>query len=323
MRPRLAATSLLLLALLLLGCAEPTPPAAVRLAGGLALATPPPPTDTAVATGGRAEAMSERGGRPASVVSPTATPLPTLSPTRQATAIARTTPGNPARQPSPSATAVTLATPTPTTKPSISGNWSGYKALGGDFTAVAGTWKVPPVRSVGNNSSSSVWVGIGGAGSPDLIQAGTQGYFDAAGTVHYEAWTETLPEAMSRVPLSVKPGDLVTVVIARAATDKWSIDMRNGTTGEAYQTTAHYQSSHSSAEWIVEAPCVNGRTLALADFGSLQFSALSAVKAGRVLSIAETGAEPILLAAEGRVVASPTGVSPDGSGFRVDRLRVP
>ncbi|MCL5107581.1 MAG: G1 family endopeptidase [Chloroflexi bacterium] len=323
MRAGLAATWLLLLSMLLAGCAAATSPAQAPFAGGQTPSAPPPTNIPSAAqptaTSSRLAALSERGGRPA----PTA--LPTAIPSQPATALARTGPDAPVLLPStaPSPTATPTTAPTPVRPASISGNWSGYKALGGNFTAVAGTWTVPWVKSMGSSSSSSTWVGIGGAGYPDLIQAGTQGYFDGAGAVHYEAWIETLPQAMSRVALEVKPGDVVTVVVAQAAGDQWSIKIQNRTSGEEYQTAVQYESSLSSAEWIVEAPSVDGRTLTLVDFGTVRFSGLSVVKEGKAMTIAEAKAEPILLAAQGKVIASPTGFTADGSGFSVTRIPVP
>src|SRR5207248_9640501 len=127
-------------------------------------------------------------------------------------------------------------------------NWSGYSATGGTFTGVSGTWSVPQFTPDSPAGADAAWVGIGGVTSRDLIQAGTQQTVSGSGATQYQAWVETLPQASHPVPLSVNPGDSVSISITQDAqnADQWLVDFTNTTTGQTYQVTEHYQSSMSS-----------------------------------------------------------------------------
>jgi hypothetical protein len=134
-----------------------------------------------------------------------------------------------------------------------------------------------------------------------------------------------LPQGPQRVPLVVHPGDAVTVSIAEQATGSWLIAFRNNTSGATYDQTVRYDSSHSSAEWIVEAPSAGRRqrTLPLDNFGTVAFSEASAVKDGQRLTLAQTGATPITMTDRSeRALAVPSGVTGDGAGFSVARTDV-
>ena len=203
-------------------------------------------------------------------------------------------------------------------------NWSGYAARGGDFTAVSGGWTVPRSQVSGSFGGSAAWVGIGGLGSRDLVQAGTSATVSGDGQVRYEAWVETLPGPSRTVPLTVRPGDQVTVSIAEESTDQWKISITNGTTGRTYSTTEQYHSTHSSAEWVQEAPSAGRRQIPIDDFGTVSFTAGSAVENGRTLTIAETGARPItMIDGAGRPIAVPTALGSDGASFSVNRTDTP
>jgi len=138
-------------------------------------------------------------------------------------------------------------------------NWSGYAATGGTFTEVSGTWNVPDFNAGGAGGVDAAWVGIGGVRSRDLIQAGTQQTVSGSGRTQYQAWIEMLPRASRPVPLQVHAGDSVSVSIAEQSPDQWLIHFVNNTTGQTYDTTQTYTSSHSSAEWVEEAPSGGGR----------------------------------------------------------------
>lgn len=208
----------------------------------------------------------------------------------------------------------------PASQPDISHNWSGYATTSGTFTAVTGTWTVPQSRSLGSLAAGATWVGIGGVQSRDLIQAGTQEITNGSGTVHYNAWVETLPQAARQVPFAVSPGDSVTVSVSKQVSDQWLIEFKNQTTGESYQTTEQYTSSLSSAEWVEEAPSTGRRLLPIDDFGTVQFSGGSAVEDGKSVTIAQAEAQPITMAGpRGDAVATPSVLAPDGQGFSVTR----
>ena len=196
-------------------------------------------------------------------------------------------------------------------------NWSGYAASGGTYTAVSGTWVIPQITPDGSSGASAAWVGIGGFGTRDLIQAGTE-EFESGGRVTYRAWIETLPAASQPVPLAVSAGDTVTVSIASQGEDIWLISLQNVTTGKSLQRTVQYASSFSSAEWIQEAPSAGRRTVSLDNFGSVQFTSGSAVKDGQTVTIAGSGAQPIsMIGAGGQRLAAPSVLGSDGASFSV------
>src|SRR5207244_1354608 len=116
---------------------------------------------------------------------------------------------------------------------STSHNWSGYAATGGRYTGVTGTWIVPQPRVNGATGVGATWVGIGGVSSHDLIQAGTQDVAAGGGQAQFQTWIEMLPQAAQQVPLTVEPGDTVTVSITEtgAGTGVWQLSMKNNTSG--------------------------------------------------------------------------------------------
>jgi len=204
-------------------------------------------------------------------------------------------------------------------------NWSGYAATGGTYTQVTGTWSIPQFTTGGATGVDASWVGIGGVRSRDLIQAGTQQTVSGSGRTQYQAWIEMLPRASRPVPLSVHPGDSVTVDISEQSTDQWLIHFVNNTTGQTYDTTQQYTSSHSSAEWVEEAPSGGrGGILPLDNFGTIAFSKGSAVKDGQTVSIADSGAHAItMIGNSNQALAVPSELDADGSSFTVARTDQP
>ncbi|HKC90096.1 MAG TPA: G1 family glutamic endopeptidase, partial [Candidatus Limnocylindria bacterium] len=190
------------------------------------------------------------------------------------------------RDTQPSANIPPGATPSgpPATVGSTSRNWSGYVASSGTFTAVSGTWTIPTVSASTSGTSAradATWVGIGGATSTDLVQAGTQATV-VNGVVQYSAWVETLPQASRDVSLAVTAGDTVTVSLAQETAGTWNITIQNTTSGGVYNGTVTYASSVSSAEWIEEAPTAGkGGVVVLDQFGTVQFANASTVKDGQ------------------------------------------
>ena len=214
------------------------------------------------------------------------------------------------------------APPSAPTRPGTSRNWSGYATSQGNFTAVSGTWTVPDASGIGTGfAADATWVGIGGVRSRDLIQAGTQESLSGNGRVHYEAWIELLPRPSRPVPLNVKPGDVVSVSIDETGPDTWDISFLNRTTGDTYSQTVNYQSSHSSAEWVEEAPSASRRgVLPLDNFGTVNFTDASAVRDGERLSPSALGARAItMIDRGGQDIAVPSPLSADGTAFSISR----
>jgi hypothetical protein len=81
-----------------------------------------------------------------------------------------------------------------------------------------------------------------------------------------------------------------------------------------------YTSSHSSAEWIEEAPYARRRQLPLAQFGTVSFTEASAVRDGVALTVADLGARAIsLVDSNRRALAVPSPLGADGASFSVQR----
>jgi peptidase A4-like protein len=232
----------------------------------------------------------------------------------------------------PSTTPAAAAPPQPTPVPVVgsaagvtSHNWSGYATTGGTFTGVTGTWTIPQPSSSTSTGVGATWVGIGGVTSQDLIQAGTQDV-SSGGQHQFQTWIEMLPAASQQVPLAVSPGDSVTVSITESApgSGQWSIVMKNNTTGQNYQTTAQYQSSQSSAEWIEEAPAnVSGNSTVIEPldaFGSIPFSGATAVENGQTVELVQAGVQAItMLNSAGQALAVPSAIGSNGTSFTVTR----
>jgi hypothetical protein len=124
------------------------------------------------------------------------------------------------------------------------------------------------------------------------------------------------------VPLAVTAGDSVTVTLTQSGASDWSIAMKNNTTGERYTTTVRYVSSNSSAEWVQEAPSVGRGVVPLDSFGTLTFTAASAVRDGAKMDLRALDAHAITMINGARQpLATPSQLTSDGSGFTVTRTQ--
>ena len=213
-------------------------------------------------------------------------------------------------------------TPTTTVR-GTSRNWSGYVAMGGTVTSVSGTWVVakpdPNVTGI-----DATWVGIGGANTTDLIQAGTEATVNGDGTVSYDAWTETLPQSTRSIALSVSGGDTVSVAITEQSAGTWLVELKNVTTGRSFSTTIRYASSRSSAEWIEEAPSLGRGVAPLDSFGSVTFTGAGAVIDGKRQDLTAASAKAVTMAnGADQPLAVPSAIGKDGSSFTVTRTSTP
>jgi hypothetical protein len=159
-------------------------------------------------------------------------------------------------------------------------NWSGY-AETGSFAAVSSIWTVPTVLASTSAAYSSTWIGVDGFTNSKLIQVGTEQDF-YGGSARYNAWWEILPapeSVLSTTTYPVGPGDRMkgTIYETSAATKVvsgttttvqhlWTIVLTDSTRGWTFSTTQAYSGTGASAEWIHEAPVVNGATSTLAHY---------------------------------------------------------
>jgi len=177
-------------------------------------------------------------------------------------------------------------------KGATSNNWSGY-ALSlkkPAFTAVSGSWIVPPVQQAFGTCSgtdySSQWVGIDGFSNAELFQAGSDTNAACSGDVtqtEYYPWIEWLPAAELEIlqsnesPFPFAPGDYVVVTVT--ATDFSGGQSSSGhllytDVTQNWQVSAAVTASAlggtfvvgQSAEWIVERPEIGGEFSTLANY---------------------------------------------------------
>lgn len=202
-------------------------------------------------------------------------------------------------------------------------NWAGYTARGGNFTGVNGSWTIPAPTASGNFSADAEWIGIGGISGQDLIQVGTQTIFSATQPT-YQAWYETLPTVSQNMTLAVKPGDQISASIILNTTGQWAVSLADVTTGQNFQTVVPYNSSESSAEWVVEMPTqVGAGFIPIDNFGTAQFYGITTIKNGQTMDLSQLGAQPMaMLSSSQQTLAAPSVINADGVSFSVTRSAV-
>jgi hypothetical protein len=186
----------------------------------------------------------------------------------------------------PTVITVSNSAPTPARLTSRSQNWAGYTitstppAKPPQVTAISATWQVPQVTGPAN-SDSSTWVGIGGVKNDSLIQAGTDQLIQN-GKVGYYAWIELLPALPQQVKgISLLPGDTISVAITYQSGQTWTISITDKDANTTVTQKVSYVSCFCSAEWIEEAPSVNGQQATLANFTSVTFTNIAATVGGK------------------------------------------
>ena len=162
-------------------------------------------------------------------------------------------------------------------------NWSGavsFAAKGDSATYVIGQWTVPDVVAPGLGSYyCASWVGIDGDGSGDVLQAGTEcdvvsfGFFTAKQTYVWWEWYPNFEVQIANFP--VTSGDVMFCAICVHSNTEAGFYLTNLTTGASTSfTKTAPEGTHlvgNCAEWIVEAPTVNGGQSALARYGDVYF----------------------------------------------------
>jgi hypothetical protein len=172
-----------------------------------------------------------------------------------------------------------------------SNNWSGYVittgATASKYAWIYGEWNVPRAYAESGFASSdhsTMWVGIDGWGTPDVVQDGTDQDTLTAfwiQTSSYDAWTEWYPlssQSISNFP--VNPGDDLHVwtwtlnsagQYSATATVGWFY-LWNATQNVYSYTSTTAPSGTTfnghTAEWVMERPTVNGSVATLAQYTS-------------------------------------------------------
>ena len=195
-------------------------------------------------------------------------------------------------------------------------NWAGYVATNAYYTGVTALIQTPAATGQQLVGSVASWVGIGGAQSTDLIQAGVA-VQQTGFNITYSAWVEMLPAASQQISVTVGPGQWVLVDIHELAFDLWQITVVNGT--QVYQRQFNYTSSHSSAEWIVEEPSVGrGRQTPLEAVTGANMMNMAAIANGQSVIPSQLWPTPTeIVGVGGRVKASPSPLGSGGNSFSV------
>lgn len=161
-------------------------------------------------------------------------------------------------------------------------NWSGYVSVTNltnpavnSVSYVVGSWVVPTIKNTPQTKYSSIWVGIDGYSSGTVEQLGTEHDWNNGKQVNY-AWFEMYPNYAYKINgFPVNIGDSMTASVQYIGTSTFKLSITNNTkkvtTTIPYSYTQSATAQRSSAEWIVEAPYLNG-ILPLANFGIISFS---------------------------------------------------
>jgi hypothetical protein len=155
---------------------------------------------------------------------------------------------------------------------STSSNWSGYSAVNGRYTSVSANWTQPTASCTSATTYSSFWVGLDGDGSSTVEQTGTSADC-GGGTPSYYAWYEMYPKFPVSLSLTIRPGDSISGSVTTDAGGRFTLTIRNNSTGQAFTTTQRLNRARlASAEAIAEAPSGSGGVLPLTNFGTVGFS---------------------------------------------------
>ena len=227
----------------------------------------------------------------------------------------------------------------------ISPNWSGYVVPSSSalLTDVSGQWTVPTLNcAVTPNASGSIWVGIGGVERPTggssgtLLQTGVN-IECVNGSPQYAGWFEEYPSipnfSKDFAGFPVSAGDSIEASVFQTSTGSWTTrldDLTTGSsgwmvTGEDWGVGSDSGSTFSdqgstaglsysggyTAEWIVEAPTVQGSVASLVDYGSVSFGNLRT----SLPSWSLTADESMAMGQNGTVVSTPS--LPVNGGFSV------
>jgi hypothetical protein len=204
-------------------------------------------------------------------------------------------------------------------------NWSGYAVTSGGITGVSSTFVVPSAGLLPPGFAAT-WTGIGGYSTTDLIQAGVEEQSLPSAPLlgpQYYAWYELLPATETPIAncsgdsnCTVAPGDQVSVTISQVSAGSWHIAMNDGSKW-SWSTTVGYQSSGSSAEWILEAPTLVVAQTTVAPVGTVHFGPTSTFTAGGTTETIAQGSPTMIDMGlgVGPNEATPSALASDGQSF--------
>ncbi|MHB8593264.1 MAG: G1 family glutamic endopeptidase, partial [Acidimicrobiales bacterium] len=153
---------------------------------------------------------------------------------------------------------------------------------------------------------------------PSLIQVGTD-QRSSGGSTSYSAWwtTSSYGYLEQPVPYGVQPGDSMTADIHAIGGGQWSITLADSSAGWRYSLSVPYSGTGQSAEWIMEAPSVNGQPATLASYSTMAFDpgTVDGINPGLIATDAGEMTTPGPVLAQ--VVSSPSVPDLDTDGFNI------
>jgi len=176
---------------------------------------------------------------------------------------------------------------------------------------------------------SSSWIGVGGgcvdAGctvtDSTLIQTGTEQDVAKSGKAAYSAWWEVIPLPSVQITgMTIRAGDRMVASVAEgtAGSNVWTIKLKDLTNRDSFAMTVPYDSTHLTAEWIVETPVVIGGGGAvtvgpLPDLTTVHFDGARAN--GRNAGLKPSEAIQLVDPSSGHVLATPSAPDAQNNGF--------
>lgn len=202
-----------------------------------------------------------------------------------------------------------------------SSNWAGYVAENGNYDGVGASWVITEADNSVPTRAHATWIGIGGYGTNDLIQAGTIAVVENNDTVEYRAWIETLPDPAIMIPIKVSVGDEVLVSIVEKADDEWTIRFVNKTTKKFFTKTVAYKSLHKSADWVQELVSLEkGLRIPIDNFESVAFTDIWAMQNGKKRTLRQIDAHRVYMNdSSGRPLVRVSAIDTTGNSFTVTR----
>jgi hypothetical protein len=173
-----------------------------------------------------------------------------------------------------------------TVSPAQSYNWSGYADTSTNaqtFTKVSGAWTTPSVTCSAEDEITSDWVGLDGATTDTVEQAGTIGWC-YRGTPTYFTWYEMYPAGTVEVGTSLAVGDKITASVTRSSTT-YTLKLTDAThTANSFTkkaTCALATCLDESAEWIAERPSFSIGIAPLAKYSTWKLTSGTETAAGK------------------------------------------
>jgi hypothetical protein len=157
-------------------------------------------------------------------------------------------------------------------------NWAGYAAAGnaGTFTSVSASWTEPAVTCTATNTFASFWAGLDGDGTNTVEQTGTEADCDG-GAAAYQGWFEMFPNAPVFYDSPVRPGDAMSASVVANGGGAFTLTLADATQGWTQTTNQTSDAAQlGSAEVIAEAPSNGTTVLPLSNFGTVNFTGVTA-----------------------------------------------